>query len=215
MIHEITSGSVRRNIEQVDNIILDCAKSLKTSDNVYKLNLLPDASSKLLKSMKSHVDTMTEIDSNERAFRDIFRKIQDKKVHDLNNPEYFETSEFLNDFGNLVATGSQRQSTTSPRLHELESIISSARPTEDEEMVIEEPERPEIPKDPISKTTIQIAVRSKTCKHIYDKETVEKYIVSKKTKKARCPLAGCTNTNLDIDDLQIDEDINKLIQSSV
>lgn len=215
MIHEIASGSVRRSIKQVDNIILDCAKSLKSSDNVYKSNLLSDACSKLMKGMKSHNDTMNVIDSNERAFKEIFNKIQDKRPHDSTRADHLDARELLNDFDIIVANELKKQPTNSPQLRELESITSAVRPAEDEEMVIEEPERVELPKDPISKTNIQIAVRSKTCKHLYDKETIEKYIKSKKNKKARCPIAGCTNTELVVEDLEFDEEINKLIQSSV
>ncbi|KAJ8915127.1 hypothetical protein NQ315_000379 [Exocentrus adspersus] len=66
------------------------------------------------------------------------------------------------------------------------------------------------PVDPISKAVIREPVRSKKCKHVYERSMIIDYIKQQK-RKAKCPYIGCSNRLLQVTDLVDDSNLQSQI----
>lgn len=66
------------------------------------------------------------------------------------------------------------------------------------------------PLDPISKTVIREPVRSKKCKHVYERAMIVDYIKQQK-RKAKCPYIGCSSKRLLMEDIVEDSQLRSQI----
>jgi DNA polymerase III alpha subunit (gram-positive type) len=66
-------------------------------------------------------------------------------------------------------------------------------------------------KDPLTKKDIKNPVKNKHCGHVYDEKPILNYMKTHQN-KAKCPYAGCTNSNiLKKDHLESDEQLTKKV----
>lgn len=66
------------------------------------------------------------------------------------------------------------------------------------------------PIDPISKAVIRDPVRSKKCKHVYERAMITDYIKQQK-RKAKCPYIGCSSKQLLMSDITDDSELQSQI----
>lgn len=212
-LEDINSGSTLKEIKQVEDTIIDCAKNFKKNDATFNITTLPILGAKLVDLMNNYTEVTNNIVANQEAFS----KLNDQMKRDYRNAthtdeeggQYYEIDEYVDKFVETKEQIKARLPSETEAIRVLRNILQL-----DEEIQVQPPCR-QIPKDPISRADIKVAVKSKKCGHTYDKESIEGYIAQKQASKRliRCPQAGCTNQNLTIDDLIPDEEINNLIQN--
>ncbi|XP_018562173.1 E3 SUMO-protein ligase NSE2-like [Anoplophora glabripennis] len=66
------------------------------------------------------------------------------------------------------------------------------------------------PIDPISKVIIRDPVRSRKCKHVYERAMITDYIKQQK-RKAKCPYVGCSSKQLLMSDITEDSELQSQI----
>lgn len=214
-LDDIRSNQTVKSINQLKTTILDCAKNIKSNDVTFSISTLPTVCDKLTELMGGYIDTMQELESCQRAFTNLHEEVLQKVDQEDGDGEFLDLEHYDNRFQELLENANQTTTTNEIEAQvTLDEIIRPPAP--DEEIVVEAPLR-QIPKDPITKTAIKVAVRSTVCNHIYDKEGIENYFRQKESAKSnptiRCPQAGCTNRNMKRSQLVLDEETNKLIQS--
>lgn len=203
-------------INQTKDIILDCAKNIKSNDSTFNISTLPSLSDTLTNLADKYVDSLKSIVACQKAYLSLSKKIEEEEEEArTNGGVYPEVTDFPATFKKTVTAEKKKLTNYNKQIKsELSKIV---RPPEeaDEEIRVEAPTR-QIPKDPITKADIKFAVRSTVCNHIFDQEGIENYFVQKETAKktrVQCPLAGCTNKNMKRSELVPDDETNELIQS--
>lgn len=79
--------------------------------------------------------------------------------------------------------------------------------SEDEEMQMEEAIQD---MDPITKRPLEVPVRNKLCKHVYEKSSIEQLI--RTNPRTRCPVMGCAAMQyVTLADLQEDEKLRQAL----
>lgn len=207
---DIREGTTLQFVKQLRNNIKDCAKNIKSNDDTFKLSSIQSVTDKILDLMSSYVETVQGVESSQRAFIAIYQEVDDEESGQVE--EYADLNAYTKLFEEAVAKESEISMTNEVEAQvELEKII---RPYVDEDIQVEAPKR-QIPKDPFTKKDIKVAIMSTNCKHVYDKETIEDYFTQREkiNKRVQCPHAGCANRNMTRDELVLDEETNKLIQS--
>lgn len=190
--------------------IIDCAKNIKSNDETFNISTLPRVKDKLIQLMDDYVDTVKKIEACQNVFLKLNEEIEAIE-NDENNKDCVELQLVTNKFNAMIAETCQNITTEETEAQfDLEEML---RPNDDEIQQVSEPAQ--VPKDPITKQNIRVAVRSTICGHVYDKESMEDYIKKKEKarKQVQCPVAGCTNRSMKRIELVPDEEINKLIQS--
>lgn len=192
-----------------DNII-ECAKFIKNNDATFGISTLPP--DKVVNLMRVYVDLVRRTKACDQAFDKLNLEIQNETAQ----AEGEETFHDLKAYSNLFEATIQEfeQSLTdleANAMREIERVIA------DEEVQVEQAPAKQIPKDPITKRNIKVAVKSTVCKHIYDRASIDDYFNQKETApkktKIQCPQAGCTNRNMRRDEIVADEETNELIES--
>lgn len=70
-----------------------------------------------------------------------------------------------------------------------------------------------IPIDPFSKTEIRNPVKNKTCGHVYDGDQLRKVLEGRgANQRQRCPIVGCSNRAVTLEDCAVDHKTKALIQ---
>lgn len=213
-LEEINSGYNTRLIAPIGKTVLDFAKYLKNDDSVFDLSSLSEFTPRILDAMNSHVQVMRKNHALDDAYKKMYREI--RASWDDEPSDYFDWNEYGKNFDKLIAQ-ELKKAETGPQSRLVEDLrkITNTQQTQGEEIVVEAPIL-QIPKDPITKKDIKFAVRSRRCKHVYDKESIENFIttsLANNRPRIRCPIAGCTNSDLSIDDLENDDETNNLIES--
>lgn len=209
-LEDIREGATLKFVKQLRDNINDCAKNIRSNDDTFKLSTIQSVTDKFIDLMSSYVDTVQGIESSQRAFITISAKVEDEESGQVE--EYADLDAYTKLFEETVVRENENSSTNEIEAQvELEKII---RPYVDEDIQVEAPSL-RVPKDPITKQDIKIAMMNTNCRHIYDKETIEEYFAQKEksNKRVQCPQAGCANRNMRRDELVLDEETNKLIQS--
>lgn len=217
---EIRSNSTLRDLEQLRGIIIDCAKNIKSNDTTFEISTLPTVSEKLTNYMEQYIESKRKIESYQKAFLNLNQDIdQLDEGEDIETfEEYVELDKYskkFDDVSNNIYSDLNRHEIDTIKIirSELEKII---RPQEEEIQFEQAPIR-QIPKDPMTKKPIKVAVRSTICNHVYDKDGIEEYFKlreqANKGNRIQCPQAGCTNKTMSRSELVSDEETNRLIQS--
>lgn len=208
-----------KTLTKIKQNILDCAKNIKSNDETFGISTLPDVSEKLSALMSNYVDTYQRLEAAQRTYLNLAKEVAADVAAANANDDADREFLNLNDFKTLYDQTFQQENetvTTETEAHlDLQSIIEQPQPRqEDEEVVVEAPTG-QIPKDPITKKNIKVAVKNVVCNHIYDQGSFEAYFTQKEKAKGKCqcPVAGCQNRNIKRKDIVIDEDTNKLIES--
>ena len=208
---DIESRRTLKEIKEYKKIILDCVTNIKSNDKTFKLDTLPQISDKFHSCMSSYISTYQCIEASHLTFNQLSEEI---KTHEEDGPhggESVELAAFENKFNEILSAAYHQVGDEAEAVEQLEAMLKP----QDEDVVIEAPNAQQIPKDPYSKKLIKVAVKNTTCKHIYDKGTIENYISQREQSKSRCPcpVAGCQNKNIKRKDLVLDDETNKLIES--
>lgn len=214
MEDDIEQGNYTELVGQLKDSIFDCAKSIKSNDETFKISTLPEVSGKLKELMAHYVSIMQRVEASQQTFMQLLGEVK-CDLNRGNDGDAVNLATFEDLFkqtyeSQLRATTAQTQSSDV-----LNSILGT-RIVRDEDIVEEEPRERQCPKDPITKTNIKKAVRSKQCKHTYDKRSIEEYISQKersKSSRIACPVAGCVNKTLTRQDLEPDDEANNIIES--
>lgn len=209
-LEDIRENSTLEFVKQLRKNINDCAKNIKSNDNTFKLSTIQSVTDKITDLMGRYVDIIQDVESTQKAFLSVSGKVEDEESRQVD--EYADLSTYSKLFTDTVKQESQSSTTNEiEATAELEKII---RPYVDED-IQEEATSLQIPKDPITKQDVRVAMKSTKCKHIYDKDTIEEYFLQKQKshKRVQCPHAGCINRDMERKELVIDEETNKLIHS--
>lgn len=215
LLEDIRSNKTLDSVKRFKEIILDCAKNIKSNDATFKISTLPEVSDKLSSLMTSYIDTIQHLESSQRAFMQLYEEVSIIEA-EHNEDEFISIGEFEEKFRQKLEQENETVTEEAEAQVNLDSIIRPLRPAplQDEEIVVEAPAR-QVPKDPITKRDIKVAVKSTTCNHIYDKGSIDTYFAQKEKSKVRvqCPVAGCQNRNMKKNEIILDEETNKLIES--
>lgn len=105
----------------------------------------------------------------------------------------------LNEMKKQVGAGSQNESTSANEI--------------DEDIAVTQSQRNFI--CPITQRELQCPVKNKVCGHSYEEEAIIKIIQTKhkQKKKARCPVVGCDNGDMNQSDLSTDSTLRRAIES--
>lgn len=95
-------------------------------------------------------------------------------------------------------------------LSETSTNISTEEKKADEDEVIVASEKVSV-KCPITQVIMKEAMLNKKCKHSYDLNGIQSYLNSRKGKITNCPVSGCTNKNLQMEDLLPNVKLQNLI----
>lgn len=201
------------NVQKLKDAIIDCAKEIKSNDLTFQISTLPTVSDKLFSLMDCYTDILKQLDTCQQAFLSVHELVEVDEDESAER-DFVDLDNYLTVFKQNHDHAKSRYKNDNSARSDLTKVI---RPqANDEEIQVEAPQG-QIPKDPITKKDIVFAVRSRICKHVFDKTSIEDYISqceSAMRTRVKCPLAGCTNKNLTKKELEPDEEINKLIQSS-
>lgn len=209
LLEDIRTNSMLKYIRELRTTIIDVAKNVKSNDDTFKISCLPRVSEQLSDAMSKYVDTTQEFEASQRAFNTVYAQVGEDET---DREDDVDLAQFLELFKDEVEQEKNNSTTSEIEAQvELEKII---RPFVDEDIQVDPASR-QIPKDPITRTDIRIAVRSKVCGHVYDSESIDEYFTQreKAKKRVQCPQAGCTNRNMKRQDIETDEETNKLIQA--
>lgn len=208
LIEDIRNQTTAKTISQLEDSIIDCAKNFKSNDATFNISTLPTFGGRLLDLMGDYIAASQRLEACQNAFVIMHEKIEGEDETDMD--EYSNCEHYLKLFDTSLNDELKKASPSQASINFLKKIIQV-----DEEIRVEAPAQTQIPKDPITKLDITCAVRSSVCKHIYDKDSIEQYMIQKQRTKKRiqCPQAGCTNKNMTRDELVLDNETNNLIQS--
>lgn len=205
--HNITLNTMKA----LRKSIIDCTKNIKSNDETFNISTLPHVSDKLISLMGDYIDAVHRIESCQNVFLKVHEEVEAIE-NDENNKDPVELNLMANRFNYLI--DEQNKATTTNEIEAQLELDAILKPFEDEEIRVEAPAQ-QVPKDPITKRDVVVAVKSTCCGHIYDKEAIEDYFTQQERAKktVRCPVAGCTNRSMKRKELYLDEETNKLIQS--
>lgn len=190
-------ASIRDNttvklLEDLKSSIADCTKNIKSNDALFEISTFSTVKGEIDTIMSDYRKISRDVEASQKAFLKIFETIDGK-----------ECDEYINSDG-----------TNAEFEKEIKKELKKISTEPEEEILVENlVENRQVNKDPITRQAIRFAVKSKVCKHIYDKETIHDYFKQRKNKAVKCPQAGCTNKSMKIDELVDDEETNKIIQS--
>lgn len=213
---DIEEGNLIGVVTQLKDSILDCAKCIKSNDDTFKISTLPQVSDKLREQMSVYQNVLQDVQSTQMTFTQLLENVESDS-RDGNDGESINLASFEDLFNRSVGDnwginwGINTDQTQASRA--LDQILGQVN--RDEDIVLEAPSQQQWPKDPITKMNIRKAVRSKQCKHTYDKKSIEGYIAQKERARSTliaCPVAGCVNRALTRDDLEPDDEANNLIE---
>mgnify|MGYP001019910426 CR=1 FL=1 len=213
-LQDIRDGTTLGMINQLKESVIDCAKNIKSNDITFHISTLPTVRENLTRLMDSYLETVHSVESCQNAFTKLHEQLE--QLDDDQVEEFVDLNTYSEKFKHTIE---EERAVLNSRFDgrtaqtELNEIIG---PHIDEEIQVEAPEC-QIPKDPITKRDIQVAVKSTVCHHIYDQDGIEEYFRQKEqAKKTRiqCPQAGCTNKNMKRTELILDEETNRLIQAA-
>lgn len=214
---DISSGNTLKPINEFRDAILDCTKNIKSNDNTFGTTVLPKVSNKLSDFMSHYVDAYHQIETTQRTVSKLHSHVMDDERDPLGG-DPVDLKAFGELYKKTYDTESKEASGATEYFDELQGMLSIRRQqpvTQDEDVVVEPTVNREIPKDPITKMNIKIAVRSKKCNHLYDQTTINSYIEQrgKDRSTVKCPVAGCNNKDLKKYGFILDAETNDLIAS--
>lgn len=210
---DIRSNTALKRLDALQASIIDCAKNIKSNDAVFKISTLPSVTEKLKNLMDEYGAIYQDVEADQKAFLQVYEEVALIDEDGDESEDYIETQIFKNKFEDIAKKEKKKLSKT--HINEAKKKLKAVISPEDEDVQFEAPAR-QIPKDPITKKDIRIAVKSTVCNHIYDKEGIEEYFTQKekaKKKNIQCPVAGCLNRSMARSEIVLDEETNNFIQS--
>lgn len=212
-LDDINDETTVKTFHQFKESIIDCAKNIRSNDATFEISTLPKISDKLANHMTNYIDTVHKLESYQKAFLQINDELDKMEEEHEEEPEdYVDLDEYRKLFDSIV----QQEMITRPNEIGAKKVLEKILKPPEEDIQMEAPTR-QIPRDPMTKKPIRIAVRSTVCGHIYDKDGIEEYfrlkILNNRANRIQCPQAGCTNKRMSKDELVLDEETNNLIQS--
>lgn len=214
-IEDIQEHRTSQQLNKLKDILIDCTRNIKSNDETFSISTLPSISTKLTKIVDDIAEAMNRLEASQSAFLELNDLVENIEA-EVGPDEIVQSAIFSNKYEDSVKEkyNKLRQSNRDKKriLTELNKIL---RPIE-EDVQVEAPTLT-IPKDPITKRDIRIAVRSTVCNHVYDQEGIEDYFKQKELAKKRnikCPQAGCTNKTMTREELVPDDELNRFIQSN-
>lgn len=202
VLDEISNGKSLKLMKQQRQSIIDTAKNIKSNDDTFRISTLPEVHDKLLELMDECTNNIRQVEACEKAFTLV--------SHDIGGNEELDLDPFEELYHARINAHIRDSSLEAEALHDLKSII---KPSDDDIIADTSGDRT-WPKDPISKMNIEEAVRNKVCRHLYDRASIQQYISGgRPRKRVPCPVAGCLNKDLKVEDVESDEEINDLIES--
>lgn len=212
-LDDIRDSITLNSIHKLRDAIIDCAKNIKSNDATFQISTLPTVTDKLYSLMDNYAKILKETDTCQQAFLQIHDQVEQEE-DEQQDRDFIDLDNYLTVFKRNHSKAKSAYPKSNPARKELARVISPQ--TNDEEIQVEAPMRQSY-KDPITKKDIRVAVRSRVCKHIFDKDSIEDYIRQSEAAKVRikCPLAGCTNKSLTREELELDVEINQIIQTMV
>lgn len=191
LLEDIRAKIDRKFIAEAKGIIIDCAKHLKSNDKTFNIVTLPDHMQALDKAMLNYIDYVHEVEASEKAFTDIFAKVE--AIDDGDDEEYVEAEPLIEELDTLVSQ--VKETLVEKERDAIEELNKVIRPQEQETRSTNR--NAQTLKDPITKLDIKVPVQSNKCKHVFEKETIESYLENSK----KCPQAGCTNKRMTVKEL--------------
>lgn len=210
-LEDIRHNVTLNTMKALRKSIIDCTKNIKSNDETFNISTLPHVSDKIIGLMGDYIDAVQRVESYQNVFLKVHEEVEAIENDETNkDPVPLDTIERR--FNHLI-TEQNRVTTTNEIEAQLE-LDAILKPFEEEEIRVEAPAQ-QVPKDPITKRDIVLAVKSTRCGHIYDKESIEDYFNQQENAKkaVRCPVAGCSNKSMKRKELYLDEETNKMIQS--
>lgn len=211
-LDDIRDNITVNTVRKLKDTIIDCAKEIKSNDVTFQISTLPSVSAKLSSLMDGYSSTLKQLDTCQQAFLSVHELVEVDE-DESGERDFIDLDDYLTVFKQNHDHAKSKYKKDNSAKSDLTKVL---RPVaNDEEIQVEAPQG-QIPKDPITKKDIVFAMRSKVCKHVFDKTSIEDYISqceSASKTRIKCPLAGCTNKNLSRKELEPDQEINKLIQS--
>lgn len=184
----IRENETAKSLEDLKSSVLDCSKNIKSNDETFGISTFATVKDKFDGIMTDFKILSRELDASRTAFLNMYDTFNEDE-----GEEYIDSESVIAEFKKHIDQELKR---------------TAVEP--DEEIMVE---NLQIIKDPITRQNIKFAVKSKVCKHIYDKETILDYFKQRRNKAVKCPQAGCTNKNMKMEELVDDDETNKLIQS--
>lgn len=223
IVEEINSKKTLNSIKEFRGILVDCAKNIKSNDATFGIATLEEVTPNLDALMAKYIDTVQKLEVSERVFMQLYEELEEKSrepydEQDNNDPDagLEDLSVWEQRFRSLLDQDAEVTDQIDAHV-DLDQVLRphQPRPSRQEEDIVVESGQREIPKDPISRRPIKIAMKSKRCHHIYDKTSIESYFEQKEKAKAkvRCPVAGCKSKDMKRSELVIDDETNALIES--
>ena len=208
-------------LRQLKTSLFDCVTNLKSNDETFKICTFPNVRDKFSDLMSQYVDCVQNLEAAQRTFSHLQENVTDDD-RDPNGGEPVDLDKLRLLFEQTLQQNlSERVTDEAEAQVMLNALIKPERQAQpaptDEEIYVEQSTERAIPKDPITKKNIKIAVRSKKCNHIYDQESIKRYIDHKDKNKAKvqCPVAGCSNRNMKKTELVLDDATNAIIASMI
>lgn len=177
--HHLADG-----IPSIGSDIYDCAKKLTRTS--FHLNHLRSIYTDAVKSMSSTVnsreesedlmETVKKIEASVSSGSDVYKHLLEQGNIESRLPTEFPTLNSLRSVLRLQSASRSRANRSLNASQELEVLED-----ESEGILI----------DPVSKKPIERPVRNVKCKHVYDKNSIMKFISS--SSNPRCPTMGCMN----------------------
>ena len=181
--HHLENG-----VPSIGNAIYDSAKQLSTT--AFQLNHLRQIYNEAVRSIKNTIDSQEESQDLMETVKKIEKSVSSGssvflKLHEESDVQSILPTEFpsLNSLRSVLKLQSSHRR-PGPR-----SRRSGNDSSQELEMLEDENEAVLI--DPVSKKPIERPVRNTICKHVYDKDSIMKFISS--SSNPRCPTMGCMN----------------------
>lgn len=222
LMDDIRDGRSLNLLKQLKTSIFDCAKNLRSNDETFNISTFPKVCDTLSDLMGQYVNTIQQLEAAQRTFDQLLEKVAEDE-NDPNGGDPVDLIAFEEVFRQKFNCEIQESVTDEVEAQvTLNALIrpevpQPPPPQADEEIYVEQNANKEIPKDPITKRNIKIAVRSKKCNHVYDQESIKSYISHKEKNKSKvqCPVAGCSNRAMKSNELILDDVTNALIASLI
>jgi len=222
ILDDIRNQRSLNQVKQLEHSIIDCAKNIKSNDQTFNISTFSEVCDKLSDVMSEYVSSVKHLEAAQKTFVSLQENLaEDAQAPNGGDPvdlaafEVLFRQQFDQNLTEVLTEGNEAQIA-------LDAIVRPNQPPPrppqpDQDIYVEQNSQREIPKDPITKRNIKIAVRSKKCNHIYDQESIKSYISHKEKNKSRvqCPVAGCSNRAMKSNELVLDDETNALIQSLV
>lgn len=205
----------KNDLEALRKALINCTRHIKSNDDTFKISTLSLINQDITDIMKSYTNTQLRMQASQHAYETTTKELNNMLDERTEEQEGIYIDDMVYKQKLEINTTNELNRISRKSGSGFEEIDALINPESMPDLVEEIQETEfQIPRDPITQHEIGIAVKSKKCNHIYDKEGIEKYFEQKaKTKKSiRCPHIGCSNKQLTREQIVIDDATNAKIE---